>query len=323
MALAALTIMHKFTYEADLALTVESLSKSVAALESHASSLSDSILALQFKRNEIVRVAVESALPAINGKVLESLRASYPRFVDGPVEEAFRRNKPRFGLFKPKYYDQALDQIKVRLSHFLGSSSVLPEIERVDTEIFNLSEQQQDIQGRAASVLSVLRMLTDAQVKGSVLPEETKREVREMARRARDTQATGRQRRFAAFPSAPVSSQREVHVIHDTQSDDDLWLYYLTDIPTSMRTLILDSMHDHRRRESDVYTSPAPAMDVMPIAVPTEDNGFMSSPTSFDDVAPGSHTDIGGDYAGAVAAEAVVLSQSESIATDDSLGAFS
>jgi hypothetical protein len=313
--------MHKTTFEADLALTIECLAKSVAALEAQASALGDTILAWQFKRNEFVRVTVEAALPAINRKVLASLRAKYPGFVESSVEDTFRHIKIWLWVFKSKHYEPALAKLKVRLSYHISSSGEIPEIERIDNEIFSLSEKQHQVETRLASVHAVLAKLTDAQVKGAKLPEETKQEVRDMAQRARGYQQKEAERRQSGYQQQYQREVQHVTVVNEVESDDDLWLYYLTEIPTSMRTFAIDSMVDHRRHEIYVDAWAQPASDPAPV----QDNGCAPLDPATND-SPGAcspNADANNDFTAAVAVEAAVASQADAIATDDSLGAFS
>jgi hypothetical protein len=154
---------------------------------------------------------------------------------------------------------------------------------------------------------------------------------------------TGAGQSSTGFRSSPVS--------HHHQDDSDLWFYAMTDVPISMRTFMIDSFHDHYHQSHDMGTASsqlayAPLIDGVTGAVDRDGAAVVDgvSAASFTEYAGGSNAGVcdpaetggftsqpfeggnGADYTPQTfetGDSASVSCAVDSIATDDSLGAFS
>jgi hypothetical protein len=132
------------------------------------------------------------------------------------------------------------------------------------------------------------------------------------------------------------SGQNSSHVIERRQlnDDSDIWFYYLTDMPTSLRTLLIDTItwderksndsaqtnHEDRSINTNESSNDGPMHNISDsqnedYSLPEQDGGNSSS---IDSLAAGA---IGAGLTGVVAG--ATAKEAYDIATDDSLGLFS
>lgn len=242
--------------------------------------------------------AASQTLPDLTGKVLAQLERGHPRFIqDVETRSAFMHYKKILGLFKPAGYADALAALQSQMARYLESTDAFRERA---AQIRKL----QNVRNQTAKRLSDIRALhgkaqTAHGTQVELSPENRAQVTRLLssAPKARAGQPYGASRSFVR--NRPVVRAEGIEPI-GYDDDTDLLLWLAADIPTSLRTLALDTLHGHHS---------APALAPLPFA--------ESDSAPRDACPPESRAERAEAYC------APVDDSRPAIATDDSLGYFS
>jgi hypothetical protein len=221
---------------------IASIAAAISTIERREAALGKRVARLLYDRKQFLTQKVEvEFLPAINHRVLSGLRLSLPAFVTPVVEQAFAENRKFLGLFAGAGYMHALTLLRTRLASHLerigyGSLAGLEvEIGQVRAEIAVVNAK-----GREAN--DMLRLLQQARDRQVPLPQDVLDNLSTISQNAR----AGRERRRSAPSGNTAPSEAPLAAANGTSDDSDLWLYLLTDVPTSFRTMLYNAVFEHR-----------------------------------------------------------------------------
>lgn len=280
---------------ADLAGAVAALSSALESMELRQTHLATQVSTAKQRRRERLDQRVTTLLPDISGATMLRLKQEAPAFAaEHKVIAAFERNRKILWLFKPTGYAEALALLQAQLKLNLERQGLVSDddqaIQRMESEKATLATQQSE-------ALEMLRMMEKAHRTDAPLPAAAVSCINNLAQRGRNL---GNARR----PSASISGSRFAGTQSgaanvSSESNMDLWLWMMTDIPTSFRTLLLNSFsHHHDSTRSHLSAAP-------------------SLPANNDPISTLPNNPVSGDTLSAL------LPDPEPIATDDRLGAFS
>jgi len=210
-------------------------------MEQRQTSLAAQVSATKQQRRERLDQRVVTLLPDISGATMERLKHEVPTFAaDRKVVIAFEQNKKVLWLFKPSRYNEALSFLQAQLKLYLERQGVVNDedqtLQRLESEKAALATQQTE-------ALEMLRLMEKAHRTDTPLPPEAVSGINSLARRGRNLGSSGTCRppagvsRFSGIQSSTTQTSSE--------SDMDLWLWMMTDVPTSFRTLMLSSFSQH------------------------------------------------------------------------------
>lgn len=177
-----------------------------------------------------------------------------------------------------------------------GLPRIDAEIERTNAELDAHIAQSTASAEQSADLLALLGQVKAKKVP---LPAQAEAQIRKIADVARErTALNSRRQQTSSMPS------RQQFVGSDKLSSDsddfDLWLYMATDVPTSLRTLLLSALNSYHH------------------GMPTDSHGqFSGAGTS------GNWGDDAPDQRASDAAAAAMGLEAQAISTDDSLGRYS
>jgi len=286
---------------ADLDGALAAIAKAIESMSSRQVIISNEISALCRRKRERLDARVEFLLPDISSDTMVRLKAEVPTFAsDSKVVAAFVQNKRIFGIFKTARYDETLALLRTQLKLFVERQGLVKED---DQAILQVESVRSALLLQQSSAHEMLSLLERARSKQARLRAETAASINMLASRGRmmgsnaSPRALPQVKRVSSGPKSATSSSKD--------DGDDIWLWMMTDIPTSLRTMVLAALSDHH--------SASPTDDLPPIE--SGSGGvFGGGGATGDFIAPVAVAILG---AGAAAATAA------SIATDDSLGAFS
>lgn len=259
-------------------------------------------------------------LPKLSSGVLAKLRAQVPGFVTLQVQESFDSQRKFLGLFASKDYAHTLALLQTRLASHLDQLQYAGLRER-DNEIGQVSAQREELQAQRKATGELLALLQQARQQGTPLPPQVQEQVRHLASLARAARKDDD--RLYVPDRDYTSSSRYANEPNRTTVDDrvpvsrdnplDLLIYWATDVSTSLRTLVIDTVqeakHDVEALRREVTGEPNESR----AAAEPGDSGSSPSSSGGDSVVPVA-------VAAGVTAAAVTGAV---IATDDSLGLFS
>ncbi len=252
-------------------------------------------------------------LPKLSSGVLAKLRAQVPGFVTLQVQESFDSQRKFLGLFASKDYAHTLALLQTRLAN--------AGLRERDNEIGQVSAQREELQAQRKATGELLALLQQARQQGTPLPPQVQEQVRHLASLARAARKDDD--RLYVPDRDYTSSSRYANEPNRTTVDDrvpvsrdnplDLLIYWATDVSTSLRTLVIDTVqeakHDVEALRREVTGEPNESR----AAAEPGDSGSSPSSSGGDSVVPVA-------VAAGVTAAAVTGAV---IATDDSLGLFS
>lgn len=296
------------TNKSELDAAIAALSCAVEAIESRIGHIDQSIHGLSKKRRAYLKDITEQLLPAISGRVLSTLRQEVPTFVTSTVLNSFESNRKICGLFPGRGYAQALSLLQVRLSSHLDQVK-FGELRSMDVELTQLSDEKINLSGRSKETLELLKLMRQAHQQNITLPAEVEEQIGRIAHVVQRNSIPSHK----AVASSRLSSTQSSSGTSGND-DFDLWFYLVTDIPTSMRTLLFSAVTEHHHHDG------VASQEVVGGRLMSGDRATRS----------GSETDCHLDAQGPMAsgdnlgADASVLdTECARIATDDSLGSFS
>lgn len=324
----------------DFAIT--SLSQAIVATDLQIERIDQSLKVLERKRRDYLTAMAENLISDISSPVLAELARQVPAFVTGRVRGEFASSKKFLGLFATKRYYTSLDLLRTRLASHLDHAKY-GDLQSFNTESAALSAEKKELRAKINQTHELIKLMVQAKTKGIPLPAPVAEKVNRIAEVSRSRRVPTGSKGYSPSYSASHNRTQFTHTAAPVQDDSfDLYFYLMTDIPTSMRTLLLDVISDDKRQR-EVIQQNSPASNVYDDRYDRGDlgNNDNGDNGSFQDNSSSSH--VGGAAAGIVAGGAALavgavaselapdfLSQdstqaldSAPIATDDSLGAYS
>jgi hypothetical protein len=275
---------------------IDAISNALVSMEARQTAITGLLAEAKRQRREVFDAQVKHLLPDLSGATQVRLNKELPGFgMDPKVRQAFDKNKKTLGLFKPTGYDQSLAVLQMQLIKFLEGAGVVAEI---DQESQKFESEKNTLSAQQSQALEMLGLLEKAHRLDVPLPATAVASINVIAQKGRDARIMGAGVNNRP-PPLPVSRALGSSPASTSSDDGDLWLWMMTDIPTSFRTLMLETFTHHD-------SSPA--------------SGLTSG---------------GGDFSGAGASQSFgdlntqipddqpTASGAQPIATDDRLGAFS
>jgi hypothetical protein len=280
----------------DLSGAITALSIALKSMERRQVDLATQISAAKQLRREKLDQLIASLLPDISSTTMDRLKREVPSFAeDHKVMTTFEQTRKILWLFKPSGYDESLALLQAQLKLHLDRKAFVSDENQV---IQHLESEKSVLGTQQLEALEMLRLLEKSHRTNTQLPPEAVSSINSLALRGRNLGSV-------QFNRPPVGSSRLDGSQSNTvqtfpESDMDLWLYVMTDIPTSFRTLMLNSFSDHH----DSTSSHSQATTFV------SGNGDFGSAGDSNDFVP---------------LDPPVLAQDDSvsIATDDRLGTFS
>ncbi|MDU8350995.1 hypothetical protein RYA05_03690 [Pseudomonas syringae pv. actinidiae] len=327
-----------------LDLAISSLSQAIAATDEQIAKIDQSLKVLDRKRRDYLTTLAESLISDITSSVLAGLERNVPSFVTSRVRDEFANSKKFLGLFATKRYYTSLDLLRTRLASHLDQAKY-GELSSYNTEAAALSAEKKDLRAKATQTHELIKLLIQAKTQRIELPQPVAEKVTRIVEAARSRRVPQGSKGYSPSYGSSHNRTQFTHTSAPAQDDSfDLYFYLMTDIPTSMRTLLLDAISDDKRQR-DIIQQNAPASstyddrndrgDSAHHHNGQDDNGSFqdnSSSSNMGGVATGIVAGGAALAAGAVASEvapglfsqdAVPAQDFAPILTDDSLGAYS
>ena len=289
------------TTKNDLDETIENLTAVLHSFQERRNNLDLELdLLIQERRNFIDDLSTK-LLPSLSNDVYENLDEKVPSFIGIVEHDAFKANKRILGIFKPSTYNDTLYNLRMRLKAHLDQNQ--------DTTFFNLSSLNLNVGKLKSDIAVVDRNMSE--LLGSISELQGSRKNKTSISPKGIKKLKDESTRYVK--SLQVRSGRPLSQSTNADNDSDLLIYLATDIPTSLRTLMLDA-----------WSPNEPA----PVAREGSFSGAGAS-GSFDYNNSGSNKpDVTSDSDRSVSTYSVpdtdnYSSSSSSIDTSDRLGAFS
>lgn len=295
-------------HQTDLELVLSAITESTRAAERKGARIDSQIRKLRLTRSTYLVDTAAMLLPAINSKTLQALREEAPGFVSHTVVDCFNSNHKFLWIFQGGEYRATLAVLRMRLANHLDRIKY-GDLVRFDAEIERMTADldAHNAQSKASAEQSaeLLRLLGQVKARNVPLPAQAEAQIRKIADVARERTASNTRRQQTG--SMPSRQQFVGSNNNSSGSDDfDLWLYMATDIPTSLRTLLLSAISTHHH------------------GTPTDSQGRFSgagASGNWGDDGPANSDSTALDAA--AAATAATALEGLAISTDDSLGRFS
>lgn len=294
-------------HQTDLELVLAAIAESTRAAERKSERIHVQIQSLRERRSAYLLGTAASLLPDINARVLQALRSEVPGFANQTVVDCFQTNHKILWVFKGKNFRSTLAMLRTRLANYLdrtqygGLPRIDAEIERAMAELDAHNAQTAASGERNADLLALLGKVIADKVPLSARAEEQIKNIADVARERTASDFRLHQTRSLSSKQQLVGGDRA-----SSGSDDfDLWLYLATDVPTSLRTLLLSAINSHHH------------------GLPTDSRGQFSgagASGSWDDAGPAQTDPTTTNVEAAAAATAL---GALAISTDDSLGRYS
>lgn len=325
----------------DLVAAISSLSRTLETIERVSSAHDEEIATLNTERKAYLAKAAGDLLPAINKRVLADLHLAKANFVTAEILKAFKENRMFLGIFEGSGYRHALSMLQTRLASYLDETKH-GDLKAKDAKIADLSQRIEHLRAQGKETRELLKLLDQALKKSLPLPQQVTEHVTKIAATYR-----ARQQKDAHYSSQGgyrVSNSSPVRV-EEIDDYNDVMMYMATGFPTSTRTLLWDMIQT--QQETTVETIRGGGGSFGGAGA---DGGWSSPDSNTPDATSGA--DMGGSASAAMAVGAgvaavavggVVMANdgfglnpssdtalasapaetSQSIATDDSLGAYS
>lgn len=302
----------------DFSGAADTLAQAQEVMQRRRDELASQISLLTSRRKAYLASTVADLLPTMSPAVLENLLRTVPTFVTASVADAFQSHRKFLGVFARAGHKQALHLLQTRLAAHLDQAK-FGGLKQIDQELSELTADRSQLDAQIHKALDLLGLMHQAGKQKIQLPAEASAAVAEIARVGRSGPALS--------SGSPRSGARSSHTssfastTSSSSSDNsDLWIYYLTDLPTSMRTLLISSIDEQRVNEA-VARRHTEIEKVSEEAAPARSSDWISdTERSFSDTQSMVCTaeTVERDMAGAAMAAAAFT-----IATDDRLGFFS
>ncbi|NWB29771.1 hypothetical protein [Pseudomonas gingeri] len=305
----------------DLDDAIAELGNVLETLEQRAEASERALGKLARQRKAYLSQVTYDLLPKLSSVVLARLREQVPGFVTLQVQESFDTQRKFLGLFASKDYAHTLALLQTRLASHLDQLQHAGLRERND-EIAQVSAQREGLQFQRQATGELLALLQQARRQGTPLPPQVQEQVRHLATLARaarrnDDRTDFMDRDYRDYSSRHANdpSRTTVDERGPEQRDNplDLLIYWATDMSTSLRTLVIDTVEGARREVDEVRREFSSEPNESRAATESGAAGSSQSSSAADSLVPAA-------VAVGVTAAAVTGAV---IATDDSLGLFS
>lgn len=306
---------------ADLAGAIEALSKALAAMEQRQSELAAQVSAARQQRRGRLDERVTDLLPELSDDALERLKKEVPAFVkDRKLDEYFDQHGNFLWVFKSDSHDSALAVLQTQLKQFLEGQGLAGED---DSAIAKLEAEKSAVTTRQAEAMETLGLLRKALGAAGPLPDSAASAINKLAQLGRNPPALPAN--TLAAGAGGISSYRVAGGSTESDSDLDLWIWTVTDIPTSLRTSMMELFsHRHHGNQS---SKPAAETAQGDVAYPGSGTTAESISGGRPVTSHGSLEGLGPDAAASDGTGNEELGAEDDgtgeVATDDSLGAFS
>jgi hypothetical protein len=227
--------------QADFAGAIATLKATSTLLEQRRAKLDETISTVKSERARKLDRKVGEMLPDISKETYLNLKRTLSAFASLPgISDAFRKNYKVFWIFKGRDYDAAFVLLQSRLKVFLMQAG---EVRTEDKSLVDLESKRATLLQQWSDALELIGLLERALASGKPVSAKSAASIKTIAQRgsavsARPVNRSDLERRNE---SAPDRSPR-----HEEQSDGDLWLWMMTDIPTSFRTVMLDAVSNKK-----------------------------------------------------------------------------
>lgn len=286
---------------ADFAGAIEAISTALESMERRQKDISEKLNEANQHRRELLDKRVATLLPDISNATIDRLKEEVPQFAsDLRIMTTLEKNRKILRLFKPSGYDEALTLLQARLKRYSENQGIVRNedqiIEQLEYEKATLAKQQSE-------ALEMLRLMEKGHRTENPLPPEAVSSINSLAQRRREFGSVQTSRQLPTGSTRVASAQLNSSQT-SSQSDMDLWLWMISDIPTSFRTLMLSAFSHHddsSHKQGDLSSENSNAS----INSRQFENCGVSDKFNMGDTLP--LTEVA----------------SEPIATDDRLGAFS
>lgn len=252
-----------------------SLGRALEGISQRLSEISNECVETKRARKALIQSVVTNWVPDLSRETARRLFEALPALDTSSLQRSFQTRK-FWGLFETDAYRGALEHARITLSSFLDRTTgvvrgfpAADDLAPLTQQVARLDEERTELQRRQSEIGSLIARTQEAQRRGvrtipaAVLPQKP-----DLTKTPQPARGSG--------PGAPVQFGRSDTYHHPSSfsspdyrphygDDTDLWLYYLTDIPTSGRTLLWDAL------TSPQAPSPAPAPPWAPDPVPAPD----------------------------------------------------
>jgi hypothetical protein len=303
---------------ADIDGAIAALSHAVASMEERHRELEQQLADFRAERTAKLDDEVSQLLPSISTSVLESLEQVEQTFVDETVRQSFAEHSSLLDhVLHRGAYGAALTLLQTRLKRHLERRGLVAAIDR---EIAVLESQRAVLGTQVTEALATLKLFQRAQRSKAPIPKEVIRGVNSIADRGRALRKAG------SAPAAREPAWSRGSSDSSPSSDSDLWLWMMTDVPTSFRTLMLESFAYHHsdsglRPGGGEFSGAGAQGDWSDTPSVSQDASAQSSERNDDNAAAAGL--VGAFESGGSQAMSPPGDTSQPIATDDSLGRFS
>lgn len=222
---------------------INSLSSILESLEQKDTLLSERLDDAKRMRNDKLNRRVGELLPDISQKTVTRLQNEVRSFAEqAKIARALETHKKTLWIFKPDGYDSALlllqAQLKLHLErhHFVDADN---------DGIIRIEEERKKLEKRRTDVLNALHALDKtriANIENKNPQAQYFNKITEQAKKAAKNFSGGRR---------PANSPGQAHDYdYDDDNNADFWLWLATDVPTSLRNLVLDLSTNSNHSES-------------------------------------------------------------------------
>lgn len=284
---------------------IAALSSALESMEERQRLLTKQLISAKLRRIEFFNHMVNSLLPNISNGTLKRLIYSAPEFVEEhKLKGIFEKHKNIFWLIKPPGYRDVLRSLQAQLKVYLERQRYMDSEDKL---IMDLEYEQNVMSRQQSEALEMLGLMEKAQRLKMQLPPEVQNSIKLLAQRGRNTSRAGQAQLQAG--SNHFLGGHESTLQPGSQSDMDLWLWMMMDIPTSFRTLLLNAFSHSLEASHSTEMNSSCSSTPIPHHV-SMDSGCSSGAVVQDDVA-------------VFDAHAAQQGYLMVIATDDRLGVFS
>ena len=308
---------------ASIGLALEALTKTAESIDEKRDGVSALLSVRRTARRSLIQAYVKDSLPDLGEHTLSLLEKDFAGFMSKELKRYCAQAYVFFGFFKTNKYSNILTGMRAKFAQYLESSPQAPaDLQELTDAVKELTERQKTLDSRHNEVMGMVQLLTRA-LKGEVtFPKEVQEHINQIASKSTNP-APSAPSKHASQPSTRYSSSSTSyhssstsHRYHDADlvyvydDDSDLWFNYFTGIPTSLRTMMLDSMIQ-QPTAAPSYRYDAPTDYQAP---PSQQDSYDARSDTCVDTGGGNQARV--DFA-------YYNPASSSIATDDRLGAFS
>ncbi|WP_321908266.1 hypothetical protein [Burkholderia cepacia] len=229
----------------------DTLAQARAALETRLDGVAGQIFDLTAQRKSYLSSIVASLLPSISPGVLQNLQQAVAPFVSASVVEAFHTHRRFLGVFAGRGYSSTLQLLQTRLAAHLDQVKY-GDLRRIDNELSKLATRKNELDAQILKARELESLIAQAARRDIAVPPSAAAAIADIARIGRSGVPTGSSfyPRSADHHSSDAAA-RGGATSTSYSDESDLWLYYLTDLPLSFRTLLISSIEDHRVEEAE------------------------------------------------------------------------